>query len=170
MTGTASANEFSTEVISVNTALVADSYELNADIIYKLSPVAKEALQKGISLVWTTVVNVEKQGWLWNSNLKTIEISYQIQNHVLLNLYSVKRLNSDEKTLFSTLAAAVDFISKIRGLTIVNKQAIQTGQPYQIALKVKFEHEALPVPMRPFSYFDSQWALSSPWTLWPLQN
>ncbi|MCK5122068.1 MAG: DUF4390 domain-containing protein, partial [Methylococcales bacterium] len=41
---------------------------------------------------------------------------------------------------------------------------------YYVAIKVEFSREALPVPLRPLSYFDSQWALSSDWALWPLQN
>ena len=37
-------------------------------------------------------------------------------------------------------------------------------------IRVGFEREALPIPLRPTSYFDPQWALSSRWTLWQLQK
>ena len=72
--------------------------------------------------------------------------------------------------MFSTLAGALDFMSKVRRLSLIDKKRIELDQDYSIAVKVMFEHEALPVPIRPFSYFDSQWMLSSRWILWPLQK
>ncbi len=162
------ASEFSAVVRNVKTELVADGYELNADIDFKLSPVAREALQKGISLAWRVVIKVEREGVLWNSTLQEISLGYQIQNHALLNLYSVKSLNNGEKNIFSTLAGALDYISKIRRLSIIEKHFIKSDQHCFVAIKVIFQHEALPVPIRPFSYFDSQWALSGRWAVWPL--
>jgi len=165
------AGDFSTEVKNVSMELVADHYQLNADIIYRISPIAREALQKGVSLTWAVVIKTEEQGVLWNSTIKKLSLSYQIQNHALLNIYSVKHLNSGEKEVFSSLAGALNSMSKIRGLDILDKQRIKPENSYHVAIKAVFKHEALPVPLRPFSYFDSQWALSSShWTLWPLQN
>jgi hypothetical protein len=162
------AGEFSAAVKNIHIEPVASHYELSADIGYKLSPTAKEALQKGISLTWTVMIKVKVEGVLWDSTLRRIALSYQIQNHALLNSYSVKSLNSGERNMFSTLAGALDFISKIRGLAIIDKHLIDTGSYYYVAVKVMIEREALPTPVRPFSYFDSQWALSSRWILWPL--
>ncbi len=159
------ADEFSSVVQNINTELVADSYKLNADIDFKLSPIAKKALQKGISLTWNIIIKVKKEGVLWDSTLQQTELSYQIQNHALLNLYSVKNLTSGEIERFSTLAGALDFISKIRGLTLIDKRLIEADQGYYVGIKVNFKHEVLPVPIRPFSYFDSQWALSSRWMI-----
>ena len=164
------AGEFSAVVKNINVELVVDHYELNADIDYQLSPVAKEALQKGIALTWSVLIKVEQQGRVWNSSVQSLAIEYQIQNHALLNLYSIKRLSTGERSVFSSLAGALNFISKMRRVVIVDKQLIQPDKQYHVAVKVKFKHEALPVPLRPFSYFNSQWALSSYWILWPLQN
>ncbi len=159
------AKEFSAVILSVNPHIKEQSYTLDADIHYKLSPTVNEALQKGISLTWTVVIKVKRKGVLWDQTLKQIELIYQIQNHALLNSYSVKNLISGERDMFSTLAGALDFISKIRGVTLVDKQLIDDNQQYSVGIKVNFKHEALPVPIRPFSYFDSQWALSSSWRI-----
>ena len=163
-----SANEFSAIVQSVSIYPTANHYELNTDIKYKLSSTVKEALQKGISLTWAVKINLKKESVLWDSTLKQIELSYQIQNHALLNLYSVKNLINGQKEMFSTLAGPLHFNSQIRGLTLIDKRLIEAGQHYFVTIKVNFKHEDLPVPIRPFSYFDSQWAFSSPWKIWPL--
>jgi hypothetical protein len=47
---------------------------------------------------------------------------------------------------------------------------LQPGQRYKLAIKCQFDREALPVPLRPFAYLDSQWFLSSDWYLWPIQK
>jgi hypothetical protein len=145
-------------------------YHLNVDVNYRLSPTAKEALQKGISLTWIVIIKVKRQGVLWDTTVQEFEMVYQIQNHALLNLYSVKKIQEGSSEFFSTLRAALNSISKIRGLSVIDKSSMLPGQGYHIALKVLFSREALPIPLRPVSYFDSQWALSSPWILWQLQN
>ncbi len=164
------AGEFSALVNDIRVEKSSDQYILDADISYKLSPVVKEALKKGISMSWTVQISVQREGLIWNHQLSQTELGFRIQNHALLNLYSVKSLHAVDKHVFSTLGGAIDYISRIRGVAIIDKALIQADQRYQIAVKVSFEHESLPIPIRPFSYFDKQWALSSSWTLWPLQN
>ncbi len=147
-----------------------EQYLLNADIEYRLSPVVKEALKKGISMSWVVRVKVERKNLLWNTTINEIVHRYQIQNHDVLNLYSVKLLKNNENNMFSTLAGAIDFIAKIRNLVVLEQSMIEQGERYQLGLKIDFERESLPVPIRPFSYFDKQWGLSSQWALWPLKN
>jgi hypothetical protein len=72
--------------------------------------------------------------------------------------------------MFTTLTAALASISKIRNLSVIEKSLIRADKNYQIAIKVLFDREALPVPLRPMSYFNSEWALSSPWSLWQLKK
>lgn len=164
------ANEFSAIVHNVKIESNKSWYKLNADIDFKLSPIAKEALQKGIVLSWTVLIKVEQEGFIWDSTLKKLETGFQMQNHILLNMYSVKKTNTETSFMFSTLAAAFNYISKIRDLAIIDVQSIHPDEKYNIAIKVQFNREALPIPLRPLSYFNPQWALSSQRTLWQLQN
>lgn len=164
------ASEYATQVHNVKVELVADSYELNADLNFQLSPVAKEALHRGIALTWTLLVKIEEKGEVWNHTVQSLGMDYQIQNHALLNLYSLKRLSTGERSVFSTLAGALNSLSKIRRMPVLDKLLVRLDKQYSIAVKVKFKRESLPIPLRPFSYFDAQWALSSQWTLWPFQQ
>ncbi len=164
------ASEFAAIVKNVDTDVENAWYELNADIEYKLSPTAKKALQKGIPLTWIVLINLEQKGILWNTTLKRIKINFQIQNHALLNLYSVKTNNQEPNNLFSTLTAAMNSISIIRKLPLIESNAIQPDENYFLSIKIFFNREALPIPLRPMSYFNPQWALSSQWSQWQLQN
>ncbi|MEE9337539.1 MAG: DUF4390 domain-containing protein [Methylococcaceae bacterium] len=162
--------EFSAEVSYINIDTKSDGpwLELNADIDFRLSPMAKEALQKGIALSWAVIIKIEQEGWLWNTTVEQRKLKYTIKNYALLNLYSVN--DNGEEDRFSTLKASLNSMSKIRNLAIIKKKSIKKNKKYQVLIKVGFEREALPIPLRPISYFDSQWALSSRWTLWQLQK
>ena len=164
------AEEFRAVVYNVIVTPENSWYKLNADINYYISPTAMEALHKGISLSWIVKLKVQQRRVLWDATLEQLEMGYQIQRHTLLNLYSVKNLNDGATDMFTTLTAALSSISKIRDFPIIEKSLIVDAENYQIAIKVLFDREALPVPLRPMSYFNSEWALSSPWSLWQLQK
>jgi hypothetical protein len=159
-------SEYSARVSHVDIDADTEQFNLNVDVEYRLSPIAKQALQKGIALTWLIAIKLQEQGRLWNTTIEEGEINYTIKNHALLDLYSVK--SNGVNDMFSTLSAALNSISKIRQIPIISKDLIEPDETYQLAIKVIFDREALPVPLRPISYFDSQWALSSEWTRWPL--
>lgn len=167
--GRVSAADYAVTVTAGNTELVGNTYHFNAELEYNLSPTAKEALQKGITLTWIVKIKAEQQANFWNTTLQEKKITYQIHNHALLNQYSVK-INNGLPLMFVTLTGALNSMSKINDIAMINKQFIHQDRRYQMAVKVTFDREALPVPLRPLSYFDPQWALSSGWTVWPLSK
>ena len=168
-TGRVSAADYSVTVIAGNTELIGNFYHFTTELEYNLSPTAKEALQKGIALTWIVNIKIEQQADFWNTTLQQKKITYQIHNHTLLNQYSVK-INNDLPLMFVTLTGALNSMSKINDIAMINKQFIHQDRRYQMAVKVTFDREALPIPLRPLSYFDPQWALSSGWTIWPLNK
>ncbi len=164
-----SAADYSVTVIAGNTKLIGNFYHFTTELEYNLSPTAKKALQKGIALTWIMNIKVEQKADFWNTTLQEKKITYQIHNHALLNQYSVK-INNDLPLMFVTLTGALNSMSKINDIVMINKQFIHQDRNYQMAVKVAFDREALPIPLRPLSYFDPQWALSSGWTIWPLNK
>ncbi len=143
---------------------------LNAKLDHRLSPLAKESVQKGITLGWSVDIRVKQKRWFWDKTIKNLSIKYQIKNHALLNLYSVKNMKTGVSTMFSTLTAALNSVSQIRSLELLSKEEISDDKTYYVAMQLMFDREGLPVPLRPTSYFDSQWDLSSEWVIWPLNK
>jgi len=164
------ADDYSADIAISNVNIVGKGCELSADITYKLSPLAKEALNKGINLTWRVLIKIDQKGWLWNSSVYEYEMAYQIQHHAVLNLYSVEQIANGATEAYSTLNAALNSISKIRQLKLDCAFNRDPEKKYYLAVKVLFDREALAVPLRALSYFDKQWALSSPWELWQLQK
>jgi hypothetical protein len=84
-------------------------------------------------------------------------------------MYRVKNESSGEVYNFSTLAAALDLMSTIRDFPVISSGFINLDKnQYHTAVRVLFDRNALPLPLRPIAYLNPQWYLSSDWTLWPL--
>jgi hypothetical protein len=165
------ANKFAAEVRRAEITLQGDSYMLSADIIYQLSDKAMEALQNGVPLFWDLQVKVQQQrNVLWNKTLVDTAIRYRIQYHALLNMYRVRNEGNGEVYNFSTLSAALDLMSAVRDFRLIEKAELAPEKQYLCAVKVNFDRDALPLPLRPIAYIDPQWYLSSDWTLWPLKK
>ncbi len=165
------ADEFAAEVNQAEITLQGSSYELSADIFYQLSKKAMEALQNGVPLFWDIQVKIlQHRDVFWDKTLIDTAIRYRIQYHALLNMYRVRNEGNGEVYNFSTLSAALDLMSTIRDFRVMEKAGLDPEKQYLCAVRVSFDRDALPLPLRPIAYIDSQWYLSSDWTLCPLKK
>jgi hypothetical protein len=146
-------------------------YLMSAEIEYKLSPKATEALKNGVPLHWEVNIRVKRhRSFWWDEKLVDKNLRFRIQYQALLNTYRVHNEDTGESNDFSTLSAALDALSTIRYIPLVNRMDLIPGNSYGAGIRVKFDHELLPLPLRPLSYINSQWYLSSNWYLWNLIN
>lgn len=160
---------FGVEVKNAELTLQDDSYTLSADIGYRLSTRATEALQNGVPLYWDIHIKVlQQRNYFWNKTLVNTGIRYRIQYHALLNMYRVRNEGAGDVTNFSTLSAALDSMSIIRDFRVMDTAIYAPGERYTVSIKVTLDRDALPLPLRPVAYINPQWYLSSDWTLWPL--
>ena len=165
------ADDFAAKVTQAEITLQGDSYMLSADIVYQLSDKAKNALQIGVPLFWAVQVKLlQHRDVLWNKTLVDTAIRYRLQYHALLNMYRVRNESNGEIYNFSTLPAALGLMSAVRDFPVITKAGLPADKPYLCAVKVLFDRDVLPLPLRPMAYIDSQWYLSSDWTLWPLKK
>lgn len=146
-----------------------NQYLLETQIDYQLSPVAKEALHKGVPLTWLVLVEIREIGRLWDSTIYSQKLPYRLRFHALLNQYEVLTPNNQAE-MFLTLNAALGFLTSLRGLQPIPAELFAPGHRYKLAMKCLFDRESLPVPLRPFAYLDTQWFLSSDWYIWPIRK
>jgi len=165
------AGDFNTRI--GNASLIQEDgwHKLNADIDFNLSPIAIEALQNSISLVWKIQLKLyQHRSYLWDKEVLDFSIRYRVRYQALLKMYQVKNTTNGEVRRFFSRAAAFKAIGEIRNLKVVRQDAILQPKNLHAALKVQFDREALPLPLRPVSYFNSQWYLSSDWMQWLVQK
>ncbi len=85
-------------------------------------------------------------------------------------MYQVKQQSSGKIVSFFTLNAAYNAIESIKGLKIIKQSRLQASENFGAAVKMHFIKESLPLHLRPLSYFDSGWYMSSEWFQWLVQK
>ena len=165
------ADTFSVKVKNAGVTLQGDSYVLSANMDYQLSMKAKEALQNGVPLFWDIhIKTLQHRDYFLDKILMNTSIRYRIQYHALLDMYRVRNEDNGELYNFPTLSAALHLISTVHNFRVMDKAFYVPGRRYAVGIKVTFDRDALPLPLRPVAYTNPQWYLSSDWTIWPLTN
>jgi len=146
-------------------------YYLNAQIDYRLSPKALEALSNGVPLTLEVRVLVEKV-WssFWERRPLARVLRYQIRYHALTGLYRVVDLQSGEDAHFVTREAALNALGELNRLPLVKQQQLIPGVAYHVRLRADLDIDSLPLPLRPLAYLSKGWKLTSGWTQWPLKQ
>lgn len=162
------AKEIGARIVYVDVLKSQHESLLNARFDYVLSSTAKQAINKGVPLAWVLRVKIQKPVWFWYRTIHELKIPYVIQYQALLNQYSVKNLRDGQVEMFAGLNAALRYMETVNDLVL--PELTDEDDAYRLAIKVQFDREFLPIPLRPESYFDAQWALSSDWYLWPRQE
>jgi hypothetical protein len=164
------AGEFSARIKQADLTPQDGWYVLNAEFEHLLSPVAKEAVQSSIPLIWCLQIRLKQQGYFFNRTVLSLDYRYSIRYHALLNNYSVMNNDSQMEKKYTSLAQSLEALARIHDLKIIPLSALPAQQRYQMQIKLQFDKEQLPPPLRPMAYLNSEWNLSSGWYVWAVQN
>ncbi len=146
-----------------------DSYQLEAQIAYTLSEEAREALNNGVPLTFEVHLQLRREGaWIWETDIIDQRLRYEIRYQALEGMYQVTNLQSTGKQRFSTETAALEALGNLSGVPLVQLQKLPQGENYTLSMHAKLDLEALPLPLRPFAYFNPDWRLQSEWKEWLL--
>lgn len=157
-------------VADASTRLSEGVYLLDADIDYRFSEQAIQALQNGVPLTLRVDIQVERSRWWWvDATVANLEQRYRIKYHAFSDKYLVHNFNSGAFYAYRTLGGAVGALGRIRDLPLLDQKLVEEDEAYQVAIRVYLDIEALPSPLRPIAYITPAWHLTSEWTTWSLQ-
>ena len=142
-------------------------YVLNADIDNRLSETAIEALRNGVPLTLQLHLRIRREGaWWWESGLIEEWRQFGIRYHSLIKLYQLTQQETGQTSNFASLNALLERLGAMRELPVLTHLRLDAGQRYRAKLAMQLDLESLPLPLRPFAYFNAEWTLSSPWYRW----
>ncbi len=162
------ADEYGVRVHSVEFSRPAEqAWILNARLDFCLSPAATDAVLHGVPLSWQVKLRWLKSRKLWWDEIRVEKVVLlTLQYQALLNQFAVRRGDKSEVEMFASLNNALAEMSRLH----VNLGTGFVGERDKIAIKVVFNREALPTPLRPEAWLSQQWDLSSDWSVWPFQK
>ncbi|MCF7969729.1 MAG: DUF4390 domain-containing protein [Methylococcaceae bacterium] len=147
--------------------VVENQAKLHADVVFQLSRTAQDALHSGIALYWDVAIEFKQVRWggFWQDIVFSQSRRYRLAYFTLLNNYRVQDEQKDEFRRFSSLQEALAYLGKI----VYSDISISDYDPQRCVsgvLKISFDKETLPAPLRPLAYFGGDWDLSAEERLW----
>jgi hypothetical protein len=156
-------NEF--KIKNLSSRLVEGQYLVDAEIDYRFSAKAIEALVNGVPLTLEVHVQLrDEEAWIWQDDLVDQRLRYQVRYLALAAVYQVVDLQADTHQNFHTQRSAIDALGEIRNFFLISADRLIKGRSYRLSLRSSLDIEALPLPLRPMAYLTSSWKLSSDWS------
>ena len=144
-------------------------WQLNAIVELGLSPAAEEALAEGIPLTLLLEILITKERrFLPDTEVASLEQRWRLAYDALSDRYVVTNLNSRAQSTFAALGDALDFLSNIRGLPLIDEPLLESGVRHEVSLRVSVEIGGLPGAVK-LLVFWREWSRSTDWYTWSLR-
>ncbi|MDH5784248.1 MAG: DUF4390 domain-containing protein [Chromatiales bacterium] len=158
-------------ITGLHTEVKEGVYLLDADIDYRFTDDALQALSNGVPLTVQVNIEIERvRNWWFDAHVATLEQRYSLQYHALSHQYLLRNLNSSAFYSFPNYRAAVQAMGRLREFPLVDAQLIVPDESYRLLMKAELDIEALPSPLRPVAYITPAWRLKSDWYSWSLTH
>lgn len=142
-----------------------DHYVLEADFDVALSSPLEEALNKGIPLYFQLEFELVRSRWYWfNDKAVSLQQQYRLSYSALTRQYRVGVGAFYQN--FSTLAEALQVLSRLRRKDDLEAGALGKGTTYQAALRLRLDTSQLPKPFNLNALGSREWSLGSDWHRW----
>jgi hypothetical protein len=146
-------------------------YHLNANIDYRFSSEAMEALTNGVPLLIRLNIRVQKvRDWWFDKDVAALEQGYLLIYHALTEKYIIHNLNSGTQQNYISLHNALRTLGQVNELPVLDANLLDTDSRYSIELRTALDIESLPAPMRLLAYISNDWQLQSDTYTWTLQH
>ncbi len=158
------------EVRSADLELKDGVYHLNARIDLPVSEAVRRGLAEGVPLSLELNLDIERvRQLLPNSRVAELTQRYHLQYNAVSARYVLRNDNSGQQESLGTVEAALDQLSDIRGLPVLDKALIAADRRYEASVRAKVDYGTVPFSMRMLMFWVSEWHRESDWYTWTLQ-
>ncbi len=169
LTATASAEEYGIFIREASLSRRDDQTVLNADVDYRFTPAAIDALEHGIPLTLLLELTIRRaQPYWFDETVITERRTIQLRYHPLAKSFQIADMDSGVVQSFVSFSAVTDTLTRIRGWQIHHTGSLESHQTYLARLEMTLDIESLPLPLRAEAYVDPNWHLSHPALEWRL--
>lgn len=145
-----------------------DGYSLSAVFRIELGPRVEEAVGHGIPLYFNLEFEVVRPRWYWiNEHVSDYALTYRLSYHALTQEYRLATGGLVRR--FSRLRDALDALSRISALPVLDKAALNAGETYQGAVRLALDHGKLPKPFQVDAIVNQDWQIDSKVMRWTFQ-
>jgi hypothetical protein len=158
------------EVRSADLQLNDGVYHLNAHMDLPVSDAVRRGLAEGVPLTVELDLDIERvRQLLPNSRVAELTQRYHLQYNAVSAHYILRNDNSGQQESLSTIDAAIEQLSEVRGLPVLDKALITSGRRYEANVRAKVDYGSVPFSLRVVMFWVNDWHRESDWYTWTLQ-
>jgi len=156
------------ELINVKSAVIRlsdDGYVVDAEFDFALTSPLEAALVRGTPLYFILESDVTRSRAFWfDERISTTPSVRRITYAPLTRSYRVDGGGAvSGGATFSSLDEAIRQIRIVRNRPFVDRGAIQSGQRYEVSLRLRLDSSQLPKPLQVNTLVSREWTLVSDW-------
>ncbi|MCB1741877.1 MAG: DUF4390 domain-containing protein [Gammaproteobacteria bacterium] len=156
------------EVLDASVRLQDGIYVLDADVLFRLSASAREALSSGVPLNLYVDVRVMRSRFVLDKEVFRTSVILRVETHPLSQQLVVTDSRSGSSETYASYGAMLEGIRHVRGIRLLAPNALAEGESHYAMVRASLDIEALPLPLRPLAWISPDWAHTSDWTEVPL--
>ncbi|HUE10474.1 MAG TPA: DUF4390 domain-containing protein [Steroidobacteraceae bacterium] len=158
------------EVRSADLDLKDGVYHLNARVDLPVSEAVRRGLAEGVPLTLELDLDVERvRQLLPNSRVAELTQRYHLQYNAVSARYILRNDNSGQQESLGTIDAALEQLSEVRGLPVLDKALLSADRRYEASVRAKVDYGSVPFTLRVLMFWVNEWHRESDWYTWTLQ-
>ena len=167
---TAAPEGMTVEVRSASLTLDQDVYELDARLELRLPEEAREAIEAGLTMrLEYSIVLTRVRDFMLDATVAELAQKFELSYHALSQRYLVRKLNTGEQQDFGTLQAALDRISEVRGVPVIDAALVNPDRQYNVGVQALVDLNTGSDALRWILFWTDDWSVTSEWFEWPLR-
>ncbi|VVD63531.1 hypothetical protein PTE31013_00227 [Pandoraea terrigena] len=144
-------------------------WALDARFAFELNSSLEDAVNRGISLYFTTDFELTRSRWYWfDEKVVTTSQSVRLWFQPLTRQYRVSSNNGNSSNGglqlgFASLRDALALVRNVSGWHVIDKGIVKPGTQYQASVRMRLDNALMPKPFQIDAVNNRDWNLSSDW-------
>jgi hypothetical protein len=158
------------EVRSADLELEEGVYHMNARLDLPVSDAVRRGLTEGVPLNLELDIEIERvRQLLPNSRIAELTQRYHLEYNAVSARYTLRNVNSGQQESLSTVEAALEQLSDIRDLPVLDRALVANDRRYEANVRAKLDYGTVPFTLRLVMFWVSEWHRESDWYTWTFQ-
>jgi hypothetical protein len=158
------------EVRSADLELEEGVYHMNARLDLPISDAVRRGLAEGVPLNLELDIEIERvRQLLPNSRVAELTQRYHLEYNAVSARYTLRNVNSGQQESLANVDAALERLSDIRDLPVLDRALIAEDRRYEANVRAKADYGTVPFTLRLVMFWVSDWHRESDWYTWTFQ-
>jgi hypothetical protein len=145
-------------------------YVLDARLDATLPQDALKAIDAGLTLRLNYEIVIDRvRRYMLDAEVAALVQRYEVSYHALSQRYLVRNLNTGEQHDFGSFSGALDRVSELHSLPILDTALLEEGPTYEGRIRAVLDLNTAPDALGWLLFWTEDWSKVSDWATWTLR-